>query len=189
MADNDDFWEAFTLGQHTGGTSPLDRHLQAHEERASEGIRLLTDQGRAAKALRLPVEAGTRVSFKVNLGSVMSYDDPPGPDAVGTVVMVRTADGDQTGVGSDVFVKWDDGKFLAMDHEHLRKADFNKKLASSFVRKAMSLGDLSGFIASGDGDNDLVHKATKDLWSFSEDPSGGFVISRLFDDTGEPLKV
>jgi len=36
--------------------------------------------------------------------------------------------------------------------------------------------------------DELVHKATKDLWSFRED-GGQFVIERLFNDSGDPLKV
>ena len=151
-------------------------------------MRVLTDRGRAAAALPLPADAGMRVSFLVNIGSVMSYPDPPGEHAEGTVVMVRTAEGDQTGMGDMVFIKWDDGKFLAMHHEHLRSAKSNKKRASNFVRKALSLGDLTGFMHTQSNDDDLVHKATEDLWSFSKGDDG-YVISRLFDETGDPLKA
>ena len=37
-------------------------------------------------------------------------------------------------------------------------------------------------------DEELVHKATDDLWSFSKGDDG-YVISRLFDETGDPLKA
>lgn len=186
--DYDDFWDNLIAGQ-TKAASSLDLYLQAREEDvASKGLRVLTDRGRAAAALPLPADSGQRVAFIANLGSVMSYSDPPGENAEGTVVMVRTAEGDQTGQGDMVFVKWDDGKFLAMHHEHLRGVRGGKKRASNFVRRAMSLGDLTGFISGGEVHDDLVHKATNDLWSFSKDDNGGYVISRLFDDTGEPLK-
>lgn len=187
---NDDFWTNLTQGPQKAASS-LDAYLQDKEdEAASNGMRILTDRGRAAAALPLPADVGMRVSFLVNLGSVMSYPDPPGEHAEGTVVMVRTAEGDQTGMDDRVFVKWDDGKFLAMHHEHLRQAKrTNKKRASNFVRKALSLGDLTGFISQGGGDDEeLVHKATNDLWSFSQDGEG-VVISRLFDESGDPLKA
>jgi len=103
--------------------------------------------------------------------------------------MVRTAEGDQTTFQGYVFVKFDDGRFMQMHPEHLRLASSNNKRASAYVRRVGSLGDLSGFLSSGSTDSsELVHKATKDLWSF-EQTNGGFVISRLFDDTGNPLKV
>jgi hypothetical protein len=186
---NDDFWTNFTLGQHKDASS-LDLHLQAREEEAAaRGIRVLTDKGRSAAALPLPADPGIRVSFIVNIGSVMSYADPPGEGAEGTVVMVRTAEGDQTGMGPMVFVKWDDGKFLAMHHEHLRRAKGGKKFARNFVRKALSLGDLTGFLGTPEETGtELIHKATNDLWSFSQGEDGSYVISRLFDETGEPLK-
>jgi len=178
-------------GLQMGHTSSLDAYLQ---DRTSKGIgetvRGLTDRGRAANALRTPVEAGTRISFVTNLGSVVAYADPPASDAPGTVVMVRTAEGDQTGMDGKVFVKFDDGRFMAMDPEHLRLAVSNTKLASSFSRRVSTLGDLSGFLRWGsEADSELVHHATKDLWSFETTDKGDFVISRLFDDTGAPLKV
>jgi hypothetical protein len=102
--------------------------------------------------------------------------------------MVRTAEGDATSQDDHVFVKWDDGKFLAMHRHHLRAAS-GGKTASTFRRTAASLGDLSDFMRVSNDDNELVHKATRDLWSFEETTGGEFVISRLFKETGEPLKV
>jgi hypothetical protein len=175
MSNDDDFWNQLALGQAKSASS-LDAYLQDREDTlASKGMRILTDRGRAAAALPLPADVGLRVSFLVNIGSVMSYPDPPGEDAEGTVVMVRTAEGDQTGMNDMVFVKWDDGKFLAMHHEHLRRAKGGKK------------SDLTGFMHGGGGDDELVHKATNDLWSF-EQGEEGVVISRLFDESGDPLK-
>lgn len=188
MAHDDDFWTDLTLGQQKGASS-LDSYLQGVEaENLSKGMRVLTDRGREAAALPLPANPGLRVSFLTNIGSVMSYPDPPTGGHEGTVVMVRTAEGDQTSMGDMVFVKWDDGKFMAMHREHLRGAKSNKKRASSFVRKALSLGDLTGFMHTQSNDDDLVHKATDDLWSFSKGDDG-YVISRLFDETGDPLKA
>ena len=188
---DDDFWNNFTLSQQSRTASALDDYLSRREEEVqTAGLRALTDRGRAANALMIPAEAGTRVSFVTNIGSVLSYPDPPAPDAEGTVVMVRTAEGDQTGLGGMVFVKFDAGPFMAIHPEQLRRAAPNSKRASNFAMRVSHLGDLSGFLRWGtDDDNELVHKATKDLWSFESTDGGEFVISRLFDDTGSPIKV
>jgi hypothetical protein len=186
----DEFWDDFILGQQSRTASSLDAYLSAREDgKATAGLRALTDKGRAANAFREPAEAGVRVSFVTNIGSVLSYTDPPAPDAQGTVVMVRTAEGDQTGMNGMLFVKFDDGRFMAIHPEHLRAASPNRKVARGFIRRVGSLGDLSGFLHWGSDDNELVHKATRDLWHCESDQNGGFVISRLFDDTGEPLKI
>ena len=187
--EDDDFYGDLHLGATT--VSSLDAYLQSRETQGiGKDLRGLTDRGRAAAALETPVPAGVRVSFVTNLGSVMAYADPPPPEAEGTVVMVRTAEGDQTGIGEMIFVKFDAGHFMAVHAEHLRNASPNRKVASGFVRRVGSLGDLSGFLRWGaEDDNELVHHATKDLWSFDTTSEGDFVISRLFDDTGEPLKV
>jgi hypothetical protein len=51
------------------------------------------------------------------------------------------------------------------------------------------LGDLTQFFSSSRTASDtLIHKATKDLWSLKKDGSD-YVIERLFDDSGSPLKV
>lgn len=188
---NDDFWENLTLGQQSRTASALDDYLSTREEEArTSGLRTLTDRGRAENALEIPAEAGTRVAFVTNIGSVLSYAEPPAPDTEGTVVMVRTAEGDQTGLGGMVFVKFDSGEFMAIHPEHLRRAAPNTKRASNFALRVADLGDLSGFLRWGaDDDNELVHKATKDLWSFESTDDGEFVISRLFDDTGAPIRV
>lgn len=189
---NDDFWEGLTLGQHNHTAGSLDNYLRDREEDAANtGLRALTDRGRAANALEVSTEAGSRVSFVTNIGSVLSYPDPPAPDAEGTVVMVRTAEGDQTSLGGMVFVKFDAGQFMAIHPEHLRRASVNTKVARNFAMRVSSLGDIGGFLRWGTDDdgNELVHKATKDLWSFETAGDGGFVISRLFDDTGSPIKV
>ncbi len=189
--DDDNFWDELTTGPMTSTASSLDLHLQRREEAAAaSGIRVLTDAGRAAAALPIPVLPGTRVAFTANLGSVLAYDNPPAADATGTVVMVRTAEGDQTSLDEHVFVKFDDGRFLAMHREHLRKAARNTKVASNYMRRVASLGDLTGFLHfGGDDDHDLVHKATKDIWSFQQTGEGDYLLARLFDDSGAPLHI
>lgn len=185
--EEDELYGGLTLGTTA---SSLDVYLQGREEQlANKGLRSLTDQGRAANAFQLPATVGARVAFITNIGSVLQWSDPPTDGSEGTVVMVRTGDGDQTSFNGLVFVKFDNGQFLQVDPEYLRSAVSNTKFASSFTRRVSNLGDLSGFLRWGSEENDLVHKATRDLWSFETTNKGEFVISRLFDDTGEPLKV
>jgi len=182
----DDFYSSINLSP---GTDQLDGHIQGRSVEGSyyTSMQGLTESGREKNALPLPVQAGTRVSFIHNLGSVLSYQYVPDEGLEGTVIMVRTADGDCTYQGDNVFVKWDDGAFLPTHRHHLRAAgNLSQKQASSFVIRTSTLGDLSALFAASDKSSELVHKSTKDLWSFEED-DGEFVISRLFDDSGEPL--
>lgn len=201
----DDFWENLING-HTQTTVPgaVDQRIagKAHGE-AFESVRHLTDKYREANALRLPVKAGTRVSFTGTLGAYLSEENPPSDGAQGEVVNVRSANGDVTSHLDKVFVKWDDGEFRPVHATFLRKV---KKAAARKANirygdptsalgtiplnvnriKVGSLGDLTSFLKVAEGT--LVHKSTKDLWSFAKDADGGLVVSRLFDDTGEPLK-
>lgn len=57
----------------------------------------------------------------------------------------------------------------------------------AFRLRAASLGDLTSFLKVAEGT--LIHKSTKDLWSFTKDADGNFLVSRLFDNNGEPLKI
>ena len=51
--------------------------------------------------------------------------------------------------------------------------------------RVSNLGNLTDFLKAADGH--LVHKSTNDLWSVTADGEG-FLIERLFDDEGQPLK-
>jgi len=181
-----DFWDEF------GGVfaaPSMDSLIQGRtlEGSSSHSVRDLTDKSRAANALQEPVAAGTRVSFVTNLGSVLTYPDIPDEGVLGTVVTVRTGNGDATSWNDHVMVSWDDGKFRPIQAEHLRLASLKSRRAHAYRITAGSLGDLTEFFApSRTGSNDLVHKATKDLWSFHED-KGSFVIERLFNEDGNPL--
>ena len=107
----------------------------------------------------------------------------------GTVVTVRSADGDVTAYDGRVHVMWDDGQFRAIQATHLRLAEPSLKQASRVRRSFIEFGSISEmFTQAKTGSSDLVHKATKDLWSFSE-AGGEFVIERLFSEDGNPLKV
>lgn len=145
---------------------------------------------RARVHLPEEVPAGFRVAFDGQLSSILAYANPPEAGALGTVVSVKTAMGNVTQHDGMVFVKWDNDDFFAAHHAHLRQAPSAGRQARSNYRQVLSsLGDLDGFLRSGSGsDSELVHKATKDLWSLKQ--SGGeYVIERLFDETGKALKV
>lgn len=138
-----------------------------------------------------PPKAGSRVAFSENVEALFAYKNPPAPGQKGTVVKVRTARGDSTHDDGRVFVKWDDGSFSAIHKDHLKASSLseNSKTASCNRIMLASLGDLGDFFSpSATSSNDLVHKATKDLWSLQE-VEGEYVLERLFDDNGEPLKV
>jgi len=192
MSGNDyDFWDNFvrdaSLGETEDGGS-MDSFLTGKALGGGQftSMQSLTDKGRAAMALQLPVAAGARVMFAGNLGAVLTYADPPAPGSFGTVVTVRSASGEVTAHDGKVFVKWDDGEFRSIHAEHLRPAQGTKRRGAQMSRmRVASLGDLTDFLKVAN--DTLIHRSTKDLWSFHRDGSE-YVIERLFDSSGKPLK-
>ncbi len=172
-----EFWE--TDGFYT--TNSLDEYL-SHSKNTSVRQVVLGNQ-----LLPDVVPSGIRVTFDGKLSSLLAYPDPPERGVIGTVVMVRTAMGDTTTHEGVVFVKWDNGRLTGTRREHLTPAPTSTRRSSSYRRVVSSLGDLDDFLRCGSED-ELVHKATKDLWSLRK-VDGDFVIERLFNDTGSPLKV
>ena len=173
----------------------MDRILQGRElgDPSTHALQDLTDLHGPKVGLPLPQNAGTRVQFVATLGAVLTYPDVPGEKVAGTVVLVKTAEGNVTSLPDGrVFVSWDDGKFRAIQAEHLALAEPEEgtvKRANCVRRVVADLGDLSSmFVARVGSGDELVHKATKDLWSVSEGDNG-FVIERLFNQDGNPLKV
>lgn len=149
---------------------------------------LNSDKGTAQREKEASAPAGMRVAFLDSLESVMAYPNPPSPGTEGTVVMVRTASGDTTSMMGQVFVKWDDGKFQPTWASHLVRAGSSKKLASNYARRH-NASSINDFLRMSSESNDLVHKATKDLWSLQVGDDGDVVIARLFAEDGSPLKV
>jgi len=184
----DGFWDDMSTAYVV--ESAIDHHLQERKLQGSQTIALrdLTDAARAAKALPLPQPAGTRVRFVANLGALLTYPDAPEPNSEGTVVTVRSGSGDVTALDERAFVLWDDGKFRPIMAEHLRLASTATRHARSMRMVVSDLGDLSSFFASSKHGDDLVHKATKDLWAVKKQGEN-YVIERLFSENGKPLKV
>ena len=133
-----------------------------------------------------PPTTGARVAFASSVEAVFSYENPPAPGTSGTVVTVRTASGDLNHHEGKVFVRWDNGVMLPTYAEHLVVGTGAPRIADAVRRRVSSLGDLSDFLKVAS--DTLVHKATKDLWAMRQDGSS-FVLERLFNETGDPLKV
>lgn len=132
------------------------------------------------------LQSGARVAFSGRLSALLTYPEPPSRGVVGTVVKVRTGAGDTTEYNGLVFVKWDDGSFMGVHRAHLVAAPSSTRTANVCRMTVAAIGDLTDFMKSSDGD--LIHKSSKDLWKLSK--SGDeYVIERLFDETGNPLKV
>jgi len=133
-----------------------------------------------------PIATGTRVTFHANLEAALTYPTIPADKTAGVVVTVRTASGDTNTHEGRVFVAFQDGTFGSFYPQHLRFAA-NTRTASAVVRRVASLGDLTDFMMSKEASSELIHKATKDLWSFKKN-GDQYVLERLFSDEGEPLK-
>lgn len=186
MADDFNFDGFFTPEAGTS-TDQLLRD-QLVEGPNTMAVRELISADGGSGVIFIPSPSGTRVRFSASLSALLTYRECPTDGVEGTVVTVRTAEGNSTHTGNMVYVLWDHGKFQPIDVSHLRKASTNKKKASSVRMVVADLGDLTHFFqASGNGEEELVHRATKDLWSFKQD-GGNYVIERLFDDNGSPLK-
>jgi len=122
---NDNFWDKLVEGSNSLFASSIDSHFSDPSD-SFVSVRGLTDKMRSANALRLPVEAGTKVVFAGGMGAYLSYEDCPSEGSVGEVVKVRSAAGDITHHDGKVFVQWNDGKFRGIHAEHLRLASSGK---------------------------------------------------------------
>ena len=137
---------------------------------------------------------GLHVLFANTIEAMMSYNDSPEPGTKGKVISARTDGRVSTSYDGRVFVKFEDGKSRAIVASHLvvseKQPQKKGKTASRSIRVA-SIDDLLNGLY-GDyvkiAEDTLVHRATKDLWSLHQD-AGGYVIERLFNDNGSPLKL
>jgi hypothetical protein len=165
--------------------SAIDSFLQDTESRHASVRKVLTSD--RSDDIDLTQKPGSRVAFRTTLRSLLTYDDAPAQGLEGTVVLVKTAMGKTTNYEDRLFILWDDGKFRSIRAEHLKKASKAFKQANSYRMVVGNMMDLSSMFVTAGGD-ELIHKATKDLWSFHQE-NGQYVIDRLFDDNGKPVKV
>lgn len=184
------FWESFIKNSALNPPSVMDEFLSRGEKRANASVQELTDKYKNSQSLELPVLPGTKVAFVASIESMMGVRHPPADGATGTTVMIRSASyGDITSLQDFVFVKWDHGGFSQMDRRYLRKVTGTKTASEDYVKFAYPGSDFSQFLKVSADSDDLVHKATQDLWSCKKGQNGEVILSRLFDETGEPLKV
>ena len=175
--DVSNFWEEGG-SLNSDAVHTLDAHLS--------GNTVVRDYIRGLTAVAREIPSGTRVAFDGKLSSLLCYPEPPGRGEGGTVVKVRTSSGDTTEFNGLVFVKWDDGRFFGVHRNHLRSGS-KSRTATAYRMTVTAMGDLTDFMKSG-SDEELVHKSSRDLWKLSK-AGGEFIIERLFDETGNPLKV
>lgn len=190
-----DFWESLISGHAVGKKSSMDDHVGPNKRASS--IRSVVANSDT------PLPEGTRVRFSSDLSANMTYEASPKPSEQGTVVARPTSLGVVTGHHGKVFVAWDTSGEIPVFSSHLEdeietqdeefpeyfEGDPTTKLGRIDPRirkiKASGLGDLSSFLKVSS--SALIHKSTKDLWSFSAGDDG-LVVERLFDDNGKPLK-
>ncbi len=149
-------------------------------------VRKLMDDYKGTKSI-FESPAGTRVSLRGEPADlILTYGDKlPDLNSKGTIVTVKTANGNSTSHNGQLFVKWDTGEFGGYLPEHLNLTD---DTVSNIHRKAYSSIDLSDFMKVSNSENELVHKASRDLWSFKV-VEGEAIIERLFNELdGKPLK-
>lgn len=132
------------------------------------------------------MKAGSRVRFVASLQSLLTYDKAPEHGSYGTVVLLKTAMGRSTDLNGRVAVIWDNTGFMPVYSKHLHETGKQDSKVASVVSDIRSLA--SSFMMGSTSD-ELVHKATQDLWSVTVATSGEVVVERLFDESGEPLKV
>lgn len=166
-------------GFYKGASSdPISEHLGGTVHR-------LTEHYRKNNPLKSSLKSGSRVMMSQNTGTLLTYDFLPEPTTQGTVVKVRTSEGDTISHEGRFFIKWDSGELTAVLPEHLEMS--RQKLSSAVRMNVRTAFDLQDFMKSS-SDNELVHKASRDLWKMSKD-GDQIIIERLFDEDGEPLKV
>ena len=177
-----DFWNDLIGGYVAAENKAIDNHLSEKKIAGAytTSLQALTDKGRDSNSIPLPVAEGTRVSFVMNVGSVLSYDNPPSEGIGGTVVSVHTSLGSKTSHEDMVFVRWDgDRDVMPVDKRHLRVDKM----------RVASLGDLTMFmlVTGDDKSGELIHKSTEDMWSFQQD-GDSWVIERLFEESDGPIQ-
>lgn len=171
------FYDQFLSGFHTKVASSMDNFLRGQP---FDSPHFTSVQNHAYKA-------GDRVLFDATEEAILTHDDAPEDRTEGTVVAVKTASGILTKYQKTAFVKWDDGNFMRVETKFLKKG--RKKKGSSFQVSFDSQKSFMGsFVPRSKNANELVHKATQDLWALEKNDEG-FTLSRLFDETGKPLRV
>jgi hypothetical protein len=146
----------------------------------------LTTKGRS-QAKAKSYSDGTRVVAHTNNGVVLPGQLPLA-GTKGTIVAVRTANGEVTSLDGESFVRFDGrDKIDRIPNEFLRVAAMKvSNLDDHFI--VLSGPSLYASF-SNNREATLIHKSTKDLWSVRVSEDGSYDVERLFDEDGNPLKV
>lgn len=165
-----DFEEIFVQASKKSARSsmPAGTHNSVRELHKKQ-----TDPG-----IRLPVAAGTKVSFTCPHIASVTYKNPPPFGDVGTVVSVKMGSGEATSHNNLVFVRWSDRRMTPV---------FSNHLAMVNTIRVASIDNLHNFFTRT-ADDQLIHKATQDIWSLKKDGQG-FLLERLVDDSKSPVKI
>ena len=174
----------------TGGPSPKKRERSAHD---GKHLHVRGIGREVQQAERLVARMGGKV-----IDSGVDVND----DEDYFTAKFRTAEEAQTYFHA---VEW--GRFVTLDnrdapffdktmkHTHGWKAasadptnQFGRVPPEVRMVRVASLGDLTNFLKVSSGSNTLIHRSSKELWSFQKDADGAFLVERLFDDNGQPLK-
>lgn len=181
-----DFWSEISFASNTK-TAGLDEVLNTK-------IGDLVDKTR--QSVRSDISnvftEGMRVVASTNNGLVIP-NALPMAGTKGTVVKIRTASGDVTHLDGDVFVQWDGrgDKIDRVPPEFLKQASMRVASLDDFIVLSGPSLSISAFVQQSRGaptEGELIHKATRDLWTVKVGEDGSYDIERLFDNTGEPLK-
>ena len=129
---------------------------------------------------------GMRVYVTTNNGLVIPSNIPI-CGTKGTVISVKTANGDKTFLDDEVFVRFDGrNKVEKVSYQFLRKASVKVSNLDDFV---FVQGNTSMLHFAQQEDTQLVNKSSKDLWSVKLSEDGSYDVERLFDSEGNPLKI
>lgn len=203
-----DFWDNFLeKGGMQATASTLDHFLSDEQDEedaesifspdnriAPQGLEdphFTSMQGLVKKKKSVSAKVGTRVKLRHCPEVWLNYPILPNMEESGSVVLVRTASGDTTIHDNHLFIKWDYGGFGAYHLDDLRPSFESTRRASSVRQRIAGFGDLTHFFEASrtaSTSTDLIHKSTRDLWSLEKE-GDNFVLSRLFTDSGEPLKA
>ena len=138
------------------------------------------------EALDRPVETrvadlvcGTPVRYEDSFAARLASSHPPPPGSLGVVVRLR-----EPPPAGYAWVRF--AGHRAPSLVYAGALEETGKPKPSMSRRVASRMDLTGFLRTASGD--LVHAAEDDLWNLRKCEDGSFVIERLFNDDGTPLK-
>lgn len=165
-----------------------------------EHVNSINNRGRfpVIDADEYPPIQGLEGPFRYSGGRVLYYDPREGAyyNSKTDMYLDRNAKSATRQAKSEEDPCWEGYEMFGMKDKDGKKVPncIPQKEASEEVRlrgtyrfRAASLGDLRSFLKVADGT--LVHKSSKDLWTFSKDADGGLTVERMFDSNGKPLKA